>query len=151
MTAEDDPQAARPVVARPGQAAISAVGRSLVIHEWAGAGPPYLHVHRTDDEAWHVLEGALRFTFPDGEVDAPAGTTVFVPAGVPHTYQETAPSRYLVFLTPRLERLIAELHASPEATQVPAVLARYDTELVEGATSAEAVSGSRQAHPPTTP
>ncbi|MGH6896903.1 MAG: hypothetical protein ACREJ5_10200, partial [Geminicoccaceae bacterium] len=50
-----------PIVAGPGAPAISAVGASLVVHEWSESGPTYLHVHRTDDEAWHVLEGSLRF------------------------------------------------------------------------------------------
>jgi mannose-6-phosphate isomerase-like protein (cupin superfamily) len=75
-----------PIISRPGSPAISAVGTSLVIHEWRGCGPPYMHIHRSDDEAWHVLEGSLRFRLADGEIDAPAGTTVFVPAGSPHTY-----------------------------------------------------------------
>src|SRR3712207_7826677 len=54
---------------------------------------PYTTLFRSqsDDEAWHVLEGSLRFKFADGEVDAGAGTTVFVPAGVPHTYWVTQP------------------------------------------------------------
>src|SRR5262244_77782 len=62
-----------PIVSRPGAPAISAVGTSLVVHEWTGSGPSYMHIHRSDDEAWHVLEGSLRFRLADGEVDAPAG------------------------------------------------------------------------------
>jgi len=81
---------AGPIVAGPGAPAIAAVGTSLVVHEWTESGPSYLHVHRSDDEAWHVLEGLLRFRFADREVDAPAGTTVFVPAGSPHTYRVAA-------------------------------------------------------------
>jgi mannose-6-phosphate isomerase-like protein (cupin superfamily) len=60
-----------PIISRPGAPAISAVGTSLVIHEWRGCGPSYMHIHRSDDEAWHVLEGSLRFRLADGEVDAP--------------------------------------------------------------------------------
>ena len=90
-----------PIIARPGTPAIAAVGNSLVVDEWTESGSSWLHVHRSDDEAWHVLEGALRFRFADREVDARAGTTVFVPAGTPHTYRVTAePGRYLIFLTP---------------------------------------------------
>jgi mannose-6-phosphate isomerase-like protein (cupin superfamily) len=79
-----------PIVASPGCPAIAALGTSLVVHEWTESGPSYLHVHRSDDEAWHVLDGSLRFRFADHEVDAPAGTTVFVPAGVAHTYRVAA-------------------------------------------------------------
>ncbi len=60
-----DPQ---PLVAR---------GTSFSIEEWQGSGPSYLHVHHADDEAWHVLEGTLRFRFVDRTVDVAAGGTVF--------------------------------------------------------------------------
>jgi Cupin domain len=102
-----------------------------VVHEWTGSGPSYMHIHRSDDEAWHVLEGSLRFRFADREVDAPAGTTVFVPAGAARTYRETEPSRYLIFLTPRLDRLIARLHSLSDPSELPATLAEFDTVLVE--------------------
>jgi mannose-6-phosphate isomerase-like protein (cupin superfamily) len=82
------------IIAGPGGPAIVAAGATLVVREWTDSGPSYLHIHRSDDEAWHVLEGSLRFRLPDREVDAPAGTTVFVPAGAPHTYRVTEPSRY---------------------------------------------------------
>lgn len=84
-----------------------------MIEEASSSGPPYLHVHHEDDEAWHVLDGNLRFRFADREVDAPAGSTVFVPAGVSHIYRTTVPSRYLLIMTPRLRDLIAELHRTP--------------------------------------
>jgi mannose-6-phosphate isomerase-like protein (cupin superfamily) len=119
-----------PIVARPGTAAIAAVGGSFAIHEWSGSGPDYMHVHRSDDEAWHVLEGALRFEFLEGSVEAPAGTTVFVPAGVPHTYRETTTSRYLIILTPRLSALIAELHGLTDKSRIVETLAKYDTAIV---------------------
>jgi mannose-6-phosphate isomerase-like protein (cupin superfamily) len=73
-----------PIIAGPGSPTISAVGTTLVVREWTDSGPSYLHIHRSDDEAWHVPEGSLRFAFRDREVDAPAGTTVFVPAGLAH-------------------------------------------------------------------
>jgi uncharacterized RmlC-like cupin family protein len=121
-----------PIIAGPGAPAIAAVGTTLVVHEWTESGPSWLHVHRSDDEAWHVLEGSLRFRFADREVDAPAGTTVFVPAGTPHTYRVSVePSRYLIFLTPRLDRLIAQLHSLPDSSELHATLAEFDTVLVE--------------------
>jgi hypothetical protein len=78
-----------------------------------------------------VLEGSLRFRFLSHEVDAPAGTTVFVPAGSAHTYRVTEPSRYLIFLTPRLDRLIARLRSLTDPSQVRATLAEFDTVMVE--------------------
>ena len=43
----------------------SVTGRSFSIHEWRGSGPAILHVHHSDDEAWHVLEGQLTFRYAD--------------------------------------------------------------------------------------
>ncbi|HMB24008.1 MAG TPA: hypothetical protein VKP08_14295, partial [Anaerolineales bacterium] len=57
---------------REPQSPISAVGGSFDIYEWSGSGPEYLHVHYSDDEAWHVLEGTLTFKFKDKVVEAPA-------------------------------------------------------------------------------
>jgi uncharacterized cupin superfamily protein len=65
---------------------MAAGGGSLVVHEWTDSGSSYMHIYRTNDEAWHVLEKCLQFRFPHSEDDAQAGTTVFVPAGCPHTH-----------------------------------------------------------------
>jgi quercetin dioxygenase-like cupin family protein len=110
---------------------ISASGNSFVVQEWEGSGPDYLHVHHADDEAWHILEGTLTFRFSDSEVEARQGTTVFVPAGVPHSYYEAhGPTRYLMILTPRLLQLISELHSTPYQEHRE-VLRRFDSEIVE--------------------
>lgn len=110
---------------------ISAIGGSFDIYEWSGSGPDYLHVHHSDDEAWHVLEGTLTFRFGDRVAEAPAGTTVFVPSGVPHSYYEAhGPTRYLIILTPRLRELISALHAAP-IQEHAAIMKRFDSEIVE--------------------
>jgi mannose-6-phosphate isomerase-like protein (cupin superfamily) len=110
---------------------IAAIGTSFDVHEWSGSGPDYLHVHYADDEAWHVLEGTLTFRFRDKQVDAPAGTTVFVPAGVPHAYFEShGPTRYLIILTPRLRDLISALHQAPREEH-NAIMLRFESEILE--------------------
>jgi mannose-6-phosphate isomerase-like protein (cupin superfamily) len=87
-------------------------------------------VHHADDEAWHVLEGTLRFRFSDRTVDVPAGGRVFVPAGVPHSYH-AIDARYLIILTPRLDELIRELQRTPGGAAHAAVYRKYDSELLE--------------------
>lgn len=110
---------------------ISASGSSFSVYEWSGSGPEYLHVHYSDDEVWHVLEGTLTFRFRDRTVEADSGTTVFVPAGVPHTYYEAnGPTRYLIILTPRLQELISALHAAPFKDH-PAIMQKFDSEILE--------------------
>lgn len=117
------------IVSTPDQR-FAATGASFVIKEWRGSGPATLHVHHADDEAWHVLEGSLHFRFADRELEVPAGGSVFVPAGVPHTYQ-ARDARYLIVLTPRLDALIAELQATPDRAAHPGVYRKYDSTLLE--------------------
>ncbi|MEP6754028.1 MAG: cupin domain-containing protein [Chthonomonadales bacterium] len=111
------------------QSRMSAVGQSFSIHEWRGSGPPSMHVHYQDDEAWHVLEGILKFRFEDREVEVGPGGTVFVPAGVTHTY-EALNARYFIILTPRLEALIKELQQAPDRTEDEEIYLRHESELV---------------------
>jgi quercetin dioxygenase-like cupin family protein len=117
----------QPVIAGPGSPPIAAVGASLVIREWTMPGPYYMHVHRSDDEAWHVLEGVLRFKFGDREVETGAGTTVFVPAGVAHTYTVVEPARYLIILTPKIDRLIGKLLDPAGVDDLRSTLGEFDT------------------------
>lgn len=106
------------------------IGSHTVVHIWTGSGPSYMHVHHGDDEIWHVLEGTLGFRIGDKEARAPAGTTVIVPAGVPHTYWEVEPSRYLIVLTHNLNDLISTLHATGGANLLD-TLRQYNSDLVE--------------------
>jgi mannose-6-phosphate isomerase-like protein (cupin superfamily) len=117
----------------------------FVIAEWSDPGnppdPPNLiapfHVHHRDDEAWYVLEGALRFRLGDRIVEAAAGAAVFAPRGTPHTFwnPREEPARYLIVMTPNTLRLIDELHALPDRdpAAVRAVFAKYDCEILEPA------------------
>lgn len=113
------------------QPPISATGTTLCVYETSGSGPGYLHIHHDDDEAWHVLEGTLVFRLRDKEIEAPAGTTVFVPAGVPHDYFESqGASRYLLIATPRLSELFSALENAPREEH-DAIMRRFKSEIVE--------------------
>jgi hypothetical protein len=111
-------------------------GTSLVIQDWPAEGLASevapLHVHHADDEAWHVIAGALRFRFADHEVTAAAGSTVLVPAGVPHTFGNAGPerSRFIIILPARLDEMISLLHQAGPAEH-PAIYRRYESELLE--------------------
>ena len=109
----------------------SASGRSFSIHEWRGSGPATLHLHHLDDEAWHVLEGELTFRYAERTETAGPGTTVFVPAGVAHTYSAGADARYLIVLTPRLSALISALQSDREPSHQREIYRRFDSELLE--------------------
>jgi mannose-6-phosphate isomerase-like protein (cupin superfamily) len=125
------------IAPQPGDAPGLAVrGASLVIQDWPADGLASevapLHVHHADDEAWHVVSGALRFRFADEEVIARAGATVLVPAGVAHTFGNAGPepSRYIIILPARLDEMIGLLHEADRAEH-SAIYRRYDSELLE--------------------
>jgi hypothetical protein len=119
------------IVAQPGSQ-MFADGTTFCIRDWRGSGPAMPHVHHADDEAWHVLEGTLRFSFDSRTVEVNAGSTVFVPAGVAHTYQALEGARYLLILTPRLRDLIAELQSNRDVAAQAEIYRRYQSELVQG-------------------
>ena len=62
-------------------------GRVTVIEHLAprGSGSP-LHVHHNEDEWFYVLEGELTIWVAGETVVAPAGSFVFGPRDVPHTF-----------------------------------------------------------------
>lgn len=115
---------------------------SFVIAEWQDPGgtssPPRLiapfHVHHNDDEAWYVLEGALRIRLGTEEVEAPTGSAVFALRGTPHTYWNPGPGRvrYLLIMSPNIHKLIQSIHAMPDRNRAALedVFQKYDSELL---------------------
>jgi len=67
----------------------------------AGSSPP-LHIHHGEDETFWVLEGSMTVRCGDETFSAGAGSYVFLPRGVPHTYRidSPTPARLLTLLTP---------------------------------------------------
>ena len=109
---------------------LGSINDSFVIAEWRDAGAPPgparwiapLHVHHHDDEAWYVVEGTLRVKKGDEEVEARAGSAVFVPRGTPHTYWNPSSEllRYLLIMTPNIYALVKAIHAAQDRS--PAAL-----------------------------
>jgi quercetin dioxygenase-like cupin family protein len=65
------------------------------------SGPP-LHVHEREDEAFYVLEGSLSVRMgEEEEYEAGAGSFVFQPRGIPHTFRSSGEgARVLLMVTP---------------------------------------------------
>jgi quercetin dioxygenase-like cupin family protein len=77
-------------------------GRAVVFEQLAprGAGSP-LHVHHREDEWFYVLEGELTFWVGGKVVDAPAGSFVYGPRDIPHTFTVTSEqARFLLVAEP---------------------------------------------------
>ena len=111
---------------------------SFVIADWTDPcthpGRPIagLHLHRSDDEAWIVLSGRLGFRVGDEEREVPAGESLLVTRGTPHSYWNPAaePARYLLVMTPRIHRLIHALH-SGERSDYAQIFEEHDSQLLE--------------------
>jgi quercetin dioxygenase-like cupin family protein len=82
-------------------------------------GPPP-HVHSREDEIFTVVRGRYRFRHGDTQIDAPAGTTIFMPRGLPHVFKNVSnePGEHLLMIIPGgLEKMFRE--ASAEKVQMP--------------------------------
>ena len=101
-----------------------------------GTGMPFLHVHRSLDEAFQILSGDVEYRLRDAYFIARGGATVLVPAGVPHCFRAVSGAGAAVLLIASPADgidMIIELSRSGlgDPEQMAAILARYDTELLE--------------------
>lgn len=104
-------------------------GRVAVIEHLAtqGLGSP-LHVHHNEDEWFYVIEGELTFWIDGETITAPAGSFVYGPRDIPHTFSVTSPrARFLLVAEPAgfesfvraLSEPAATLTLPPPATEPP--------------------------------
>ena len=86
------------------------------------------------------------FRYADRSERAGPGATVFVPAGMPHTYSAGTTARYLIILTPRIAALISALQADRDPAHQHDIYRRFDSELLEPASETRKI---RKAKGPT--
>jgi quercetin dioxygenase-like cupin family protein len=108
-------------------------GRVAVLEHLAGrgAGSP-LHVHHREDEWFYVVEGELTFWIGGRAIEAPAGSFVYGPRDVPHTFiVSSEQARFLLVTEPAgfegMLRALGEPAASltiPPAPTEPPDMAR---------------------------
>ena len=85
-----------------------------------GLGSP-LHVHHNEDEWFYVTEGELTFWIGGHVIRAPAGSFVFGPRGIPHTFLvSSAEARFLLVTEPAgFEDFVRELSQPADALTLP--------------------------------
>ncbi len=97
-------------------------GRVAVIEHLApeGAGSP-LHVHHNEDEWFYVTDGTVTFWVGGQLFEASAGSFVYGPRGIPHTFTVTSPeARFLLVTEPAgFERFVRELSEPAQARTLP--------------------------------
>jgi quercetin dioxygenase-like cupin family protein len=109
-----------------------------------GAGSP-LHVHHREDEWFYVIEGELTFWVGGRTIQAPAGSFVFGPRDIPHTFMvKSELSRFLLVVEPggfvgfmrELSEPALTLTPPPPPTEAPdmefimSAAARYGIEIL---------------------
>ncbi|MDX1417684.1 MAG: cupin domain-containing protein [Candidatus Promineifilaceae bacterium] len=103
-----------------------------------GGGSP-LHIHRREDETFHVLEGVIEFQVGHEKHVLTAGDSVFAPRGIPHAFRNVGKgnSRTLFLITPAgLEDFFVEVEpllsgSEPDMAAVFSIAERYGIELMQ--------------------
>ena len=88
----------------------------------AGTNGPPPHAHRHTTDTFYVLEGTLRMTVGDREIDAFAGSYFLVPPGVVHTFANISdePVRFLNISAPGgLEKYVRDIADAMRSGAMP--------------------------------
>jgi quercetin dioxygenase-like cupin family protein len=97
-------------------------GLSVLEHRAPFADSPPLHVHDTEDEIFHILEGDFRVQVANDVGRYGPGTVVLAPKGVPHTYRvESSAGGRFVTVTARgeFERFVRAVGREAERDELP--------------------------------
>jgi mannose-6-phosphate isomerase-like protein (cupin superfamily) len=99
------------------------------------SGPP-LHVHRTNDETFYVLDGHFEVQAGDIIKRVAAGTYVFLPRDIPHSFRNvgTTTGTLLGISTPpgheRFFEEIGELSALPKPEDLMEICRKHGLEIM---------------------
>lgn len=101
----------------------------------AGLGPP-LHVHRDCAESFYVITGRYRMHLDGQDFECPAGSFIYIPLGMRHTFQSAAAgSRKLNLYTPAgmvgyFDELALGIAEGVDEAGLDAIGERYQMEVV---------------------
>jgi quercetin dioxygenase-like cupin family protein len=136
------PGGGRPIDLGPFAVTVKATGEDtgelfslLEAEEPPGFGPPR-HIHHDAAEAFYVLEGEYVMFLDEREVRCPAGSFVFIPAGMRHGFRVgDRPSRKLNFYFPAamvgyFDELSAAVARGDAEDELAAIATRHAMEIV---------------------
>ena len=124
---------------------------SVLEHRAPHGDSPPLHVHRTEDEIFHLLEGELTFSVNGGEQRAGAGQTLLVHRGTPHSYRVDSPAgaRWLTVTAGEdFERFVRALGRPAEGEGLPQPSGPPTPEQAQALTAVAAKFGVEIVGPP---
>jgi len=126
-------------------------GISVLDHRIPYGSSPPLHLHRTEDELFHVLEGEFRVRVEEKEHRMGAGDVMLAPKGVAHTYRvESANGGRCLTITVRgeFERFVRAISRRAERPGLPAPAGPPSAEAIEALKTAAAKFGIEFVGPP---
>jgi quercetin dioxygenase-like cupin family protein len=97
-------------------------GISVLEHRMPYGSSAPLHLHRTEDELFQILEGEYRVQVLDQEHRVSPGAILLAPKGVPHTYRvESAQGGRCLTITVRgdFERFVRAVSRPAERAELP--------------------------------
>ncbi|MCB1378905.1 MAG: cupin domain-containing protein [Alphaproteobacteria bacterium] len=99
-------------------------GLSVLEHRAAKGEAPPLHVHRNEDEVFHVISGKLLFEIDGERMTVSDGDVVLAPRGVPHRFlvQSDAGAHWLTIMRGRdFESLVRDVSMPTDMSDPPAI------------------------------
>ena len=107
-------------------------GYALIETTVVGDGPPP-HIHRTEEEAFYVLEGSLDVLVGEDTIRVNAGAFVLVPRGTVHAFTKVGSesARILIIISPAgFEKFFEEIAGPPDLEKINALAPKYNLEFV---------------------
>ncbi len=126
-------------------------GMSVLEHRVPYGFSPPLHLHRTEDEVFHVLKGEFRVRVKDQEHRLGAGDVLLAPKGVPHTYRvESVQGGCCLAITGRgdFERFVRAVSRPAERPELPPPAGPPSPDAVQALRAAAAKHGIELVGPP---
>jgi quercetin dioxygenase-like cupin family protein len=126
-------------------------GLSILEHLVPYGFSPPLHLHRTEDEVLHVVEGEFRVRVRDQDHQLAAGDTLLAPRGIPHTYRvESANGGRCLAITARgdFERFVRAVSRPAERPELPEAAGPPSADAIQALKATAAKYGIELVGPP---
>ncbi len=126
-------------------------GVSIIEHRVPQGDSPPLHLHRTEDEIFHILEGQFLVKVQDQEQRAGPGDILLAPKGIPHTYRAESPEggRFLTMTVHGdFERFVRAMSRPAQGPGLPEPAGNPSPEAIQSLTAVAAQHGIEIVGPP---
>jgi len=107
-------------------------GNLSLIESHTRGGAPW-HIHTREDEYFYVIEGTIVVHVGEETYQAPPGSFVFLPRGIPHAWDvsgDGVATLLMITVPAMLEEFLKEFHAASTREDRDKVAAKYGVEFL---------------------